>query len=77
MKVSTSKQIVFLLEQIQLNKDLLQEILDDLQNQFDEKSELWQESEKGEAFQSEIDSLEEIIGNLEYCTPDDIHRGCV
>jgi hypothetical protein len=38
--------------------DLLSYAMDELQETYDSRSERWQESEKGEAMQEEIDSLD-------------------
>lgn len=43
----------------------LQDILDELQEKFDGRSEKWQESEKGEEAQAELDVLQEAIRELE------------
>jgi chromosome condensin MukBEF complex kleisin-like MukF subunit len=44
---------------------ILEELRDDLQAAFDEKSERWQESERGEAAQEEIDNLENACASVE------------
>lgn len=43
----------------------LEEIQEELQESFDNKSENWQESEKGEEAQEEIDSVEELKDNCD------------
>ncbi len=43
----------------------LQTILDEMTTYQDERSETWQDSERGEAFQERLDTLTEIIENLD------------
>jgi hypothetical protein len=43
----------------------LQTMLDEMEAYQDERSETWQESERGEAFNERIDALESIIGELD------------
>lgn len=47
----------------------VKEVLDDIKTHkeatYDNRSEKWQESEKGEAAKEEIDSLDEIVDYLE------------
>lgn len=45
--------------------DFITEIYGTKQEEFDEKSEKWQEGEKGEAARAWLDDLEEIQGKLE------------
>jgi hypothetical protein len=42
----------------------LQTMLDEMEAYRDERSDTWQESERGEAFNERIDALESIIGEL-------------
>ena len=39
--------------------------LEEMQSYFDERFEKWRESEKGEEFQEELDSLDEVISLLD------------
>jgi hypothetical protein len=43
----------------------LQTMLDEMEAYRDERSEAWQESERGEPFNERIDALESIIGELD------------
>jgi len=43
----------------------LDEIIEEKQGEFDEKSEKWQEGEKGEAAKEWIEAFEEVKGELE------------
>jgi hypothetical protein len=45
--------------------ELLQRTQDEMQNYYDERSETWQESDKGEEFQRQLDTLESIISELD------------
>ena len=42
----------------------IEEKMDDRQAIYDERSEKWQDSEKGEAYQERTDKLEEIRDNI-------------
>lgn len=44
--------------------DLLQQTRDEMQSYYDERSETWQESDKGEEFQRKLDTLESIVSEL-------------
>ncbi len=43
----------------------LQTMLDEMEGYQDERSDAWQESERGEAFQERVDALTEIVENLD------------
>ncbi len=43
----------------------LQTMLDEMTTYQDERSEAWQDSERGEAFQERLDTLTEIVENLD------------
>ncbi len=45
--------------------DLLVSTLAEMQAYYDERSEAWQESEKGEEFQQRLEALESIISDLD------------
>jgi hypothetical protein len=45
--------------------DLLNSTQGEMQAYFDERSDTWQESEKGEEFQRKIDSVQEAINALD------------
>ena len=44
---------------------LLQTMAEEMQTYFEERSEKWQEGEKGEAMQERIDALESILTDLD------------
>lgn len=46
-------------------KSEIEEFKDNLQDQFDSKSEKWQEGEKGEEMQGNISRLEDLLNELE------------
>lgn len=46
-------------------KEVLEKTIDRAQEYFDERSEKWQESEKGNAYQSWIDAMEEKLEALD------------
>lgn len=46
-------------------REMLEELRDTIQAEFDEKSEKWQEGEKGEAWKELLESLDEQIGVLQ------------
>ena len=48
---------------------LLQTMADEMQGYFDERSEAWQESEKAEAMQTRLDTVNEILEQLESLNP--------
>lgn len=48
----------------------LEDILEDLQSYFDERSESWQESERGEEFSDHLYNLEELKDTLENAAMD-------
>jgi molecular chaperone GrpE (heat shock protein) len=43
----------------------VQELLDEIRDDFDNKSERWQEGEKGQAIETSINELENAIENIE------------
>lgn len=43
---------------------------DDLQEKFDNRSEKWQESDKGEEMQTDISTLDDVISSLESAKDD-------
>jgi hypothetical protein len=43
----------------------LQTMLDEMEAYRDERSEAWQETERGEAFQERLDALTDIVENLD------------
>ena len=45
--------------------DMLRDAIDDAQAYFDDRSENWQEGEKGEAYQEWIDGLQEALDTAE------------
>lgn len=45
--------------------EMLRSVKDELQADFDGKSERWQEGERGEATSTWLDELEELIGEVE------------
>jgi hypothetical protein len=46
-------------------RNALQTMLDEMEAYRDERSDTWQESERGEAFQERMDTLEGFIGELD------------
>jgi hypothetical protein len=55
-------------EIVELKEEGLQEMLAELNEAFDDKSEKWQDSEKGAKFREDIDTIEyfeEILGQIE------------
>lgn len=53
------------LDHISSARDILQPQLEASEATFESRSEKWQESEKGEELQSKIESLTDIINDLE------------
>lgn len=49
---------------LDLAQSSLQCALDEMQSYHDDRSELWQEDDRGEAMQERIDSLENLIDDL-------------
>lgn len=43
----------------------LEILRDDMQNDFEEKSEQWQDSEKGEAMKEKIELLDDLVSRLD------------
>ncbi len=71
MNKTNQKEVSALISTIEEAVAALQAITDDEQEAFDEKSEKWQESEKGEeasevldTLQAQVDALEEVAGEL-------------
>lgn len=62
------KAVAAMLPALRDAADQLQAIQDDLQAAYDDKSERWQESERGENAMTDITNLEEAIGLLEDAT---------
>ena len=50
----------------------LEALVEELQEQFDNRSEGWQESEKGETAQSNLDALQEYLDELQGITEPDL-----
>lgn len=46
-------------------RSMLESLREKMQNEFDEKSEKWQEGDKGQEMQTEIELLEDVTGRLE------------
>ena len=72
MIVHQKKRVQSLIEEIQLVFDMTEDVLNEFQTYYDERSEKWQESERGESFQDLLndltdtqDVLETTIENLE------------
>jgi hypothetical protein len=59
------KQLQTIFEEITAIQDRLLEIINTQEEIHDGRSEKWQESEKGEAFMSQIELLNEIHENLD------------
>ncbi len=53
------------LNQLEKIKEKLGEKIEEREFTFDERSEKWQDSEKGEAFQEKTDELQEVFDNLD------------
>ncbi len=63
--MKSNKTVEKLISQIEDAKIYFEELQGTKQESFDNKSEKWQEGEKGEEAQQEIDSLEELVGECE------------
>jgi hypothetical protein len=46
-------------------RSIVEQIRDDEQNTFDEKSDTWKESDKGSEFEANIETLSEAVQSLE------------
>jgi hypothetical protein len=71
MNKTNQKELATLIGTLEEAVAAIQAIHDDEQEAFDDKSEKWQESEKGEeasealdTIQAQVDALEEIVGEL-------------
>lgn len=53
------------LGQLERIYEKVEERIDSRENQFYEKTDKWQESEKGELFQQKTEELQEVLYNLE------------
>ena len=65
MNATQRKELANLAAQIDTIKEQLESIRDAEQEKYDNMPEGLQESERGEKFQEGIDTLDEIISNLE------------
>lgn len=65
MKKSYIKRLSKIHDTLSAAADAVTEIKDDLESEFEDKSEKWQESEAGEAARQDIDNLENWIGEIE------------
>lgn len=63
--MKANKQIEKFISNIEDAKIYFEELQNTKQDSYDNKSEKWQESEKGEEMQSDIDSLEELASECE------------
>jgi hypothetical protein len=63
--MKSNKQIEKFISQIEDAKIYLEELQSSKQDSFDNKSEKWQEGERGEEAQQEINYLEELAGECE------------
>lgn len=66
MNATQKKKIAKALGNIQEAQELLNEVLGDIQEVYDNKSERFQESEKGEEMSNDISTLEDAINNADY-----------
>jgi flagellar biosynthesis chaperone FliJ len=71
MNKTNQKELATLIGTLEEAVAAIQAIHDDEREAFDDKSEKWQESEKGEeasealdTIQAQVDALEEIVGEL-------------
>lgn len=65
MSKKNAKKLSEAVSSLEAAKATIEEIRDDLQSAFDEKSERWQEGEAGEAAHAEIETLENGISSLD------------
>ena len=65
MKAANKKALKSMLAKVADMREMLEAIRDEEQMIFDEKSEKWQESARGEKAQEELDNLESLDGSLE------------
>jgi hypothetical protein len=65
MNKETVKHLGEIADKIASLQAELQEVVDDLQANFDDKSEKWQESENGQTAQAEIDLVQSVIDSLD------------
>lgn len=59
------KRVQSLIEEMQLVFDMTEDVLDEFQTYYDERSEKWQESERGENFQYLLNELTDTQDVLE------------
>lgn len=65
MKAKTKKELNEIMKQLQNLKEQVELIRDDAQEEYDNHSETWQESEKGEKLYEDIDYLESAMSDIE------------
>lgn len=65
MNKTQQKQAVKALAMIEEGFDIISELLGDIQGNYDNKSEKWQEGEAGEKAQEDISNLEDAVNDLE------------
>lgn len=65
MRKGAIKKVARLATQIEGIIEDLNEVLENEQSYFDERSEEWQESEKGDEFQDRLSALEEFKDELD------------
>jgi len=65
MSIKRSKEVNKHLSNIEAAKDFFEEMQSTRQESFDNKSEKWQEGEKGAEEQENLDAIEEIVSSLD------------
>lgn len=65
MKAATQKKIAKIYEHIEKELEALQTIADEMHDYYDERSEKWQESENGEAYYDEMETVDNVVSSLE------------
>jgi hypothetical protein len=65
MRASHRKALAALVDELQAAAAAVEQIQGEAQEDYDDKGERWQESERGEAAMEEIGELEDAFGQIE------------
>jgi flagellar biosynthesis chaperone FliJ len=66
MKAKDKRKLNDLIDNLEAIRDEIEKLLSELQEEWDNKSEKWQESDKGSDAQYELDKIQELIDSLGY-----------
>lgn len=69
-KAQIAKHLMQAQSALDTAKDIVNDMVETMQTYYDEKSEIWQDGEKGTSYMSAIEDIEELLENLEISFPD-------